>query len=62
LPRGQDGKERRLVWTVPFLRPGNLGGLGWPLPPARKVVQRRDGVKGWVVESVRSEAADTNKA
>lgn len=50
LPRGRDGKERRQVATVPFLRPGAQAGVGWPLPPARTVVQKRDGPKGWVVE------------
>lgn len=62
LPRGKDGKDRRVVWTVPFLRPGASGGVGWPLPPARKVVQRRDGAKGWVVESIRDEEAAAKKA
>lgn len=54
LERDDSGKERRAIWTVPCLVPGKEGGgsLGWPLPPARKVVQRREGSKGWVVESV----------
>jgi len=62
LPRGKDGEERRTVWTVPFLRPGATGGMGWPLPPARKVVQRREGTKGWVVEKVLEEPAPTKKS
>lgn len=49
LPRGADGAERRQCWTVPFLR-GGVGGREWPLPPARRVVQRREGKHGWVVE------------
>ncbi|KZF21350.1 P-loop containing nucleoside triphosphate hydrolase protein [Xylona heveae TC161] len=47
---GEDGKERRICWVIPSLTPGP-GSLGWPLP-ARKVVQRRDGTRGWVVERV----------
>lgn len=56
LERDEDGRERRSVWTVPFLVPGEASGgeVGWPLPPARKVVQRREGSKGWVIERVLS--------
>ncbi|KAI9879666.1 MAG: putative ATP-dependent RNA helicase DHR1 [Pleopsidium flavum] len=42
--------ERRECWVVPALV-GEGGGLGWPLP-AKRVVQRRDGRLGWVVERV----------
>lgn len=42
--------ERRECWVVPSLV-GERGGTGWPLP-AQKVVQRKEGVKGWVVETV----------
>jgi len=43
--------ERREGWVVPSLVGGPGGGLGWPLA-ARRVVQRRDGRVGWVVEGV----------
>lgn len=52
--RDEKGREGRCVWTVPFLVGGKEGGLGWPLPPARKVVQRREGMRGWLNESVLS--------
>lgn len=49
MTRSPEGFERRAVYTVPFLR-GGEGGLGWPLPPARRVVQHRVPGKGWVEE------------
>jgi ATP-dependent RNA helicase DHX37/DHR1 len=49
LKRDAKGRERRQVLTVPFLK-GETGGMGWPLPPARSVVQVRMPGKGWVVE------------
>ena len=54
LERDEAGKERRAIWTVSCLVPGKESGgsVGWPLPPARKVVQRREGSRGWVVERV----------
>ncbi|SLM38857.1 deah-box rna helicase [Lasallia pustulata] len=46
-----EGKpERRECWVVPSLV-GEKGGTGWPLP-AQKVVQIKEGVKGWVIEKV----------
>lgn len=50
LDRSADGLERRAVHTVPFLRGGADGGVGWPLPPARRVVQKRVPGKGWLQE------------
>ena len=51
LERDGKGRERRAVWTVPFLKGEGGGlGLGWPLPPARRVVQVRMAGRGWVVE------------
>jgi len=49
LKRDAKGRERRQVLTVPFLK-GETGSMGWPLPPARSVVQVRMPGKGWVVE------------
>lgn len=46
----QGKPERRECWVVPNLV-GERGGTGWPLP-AQKVVQRKEGVKGWVTERV----------
>lgn len=43
--------DRRECWVVPSLVGGVGGGLGWPLV-ARRVVQRREGREGWVVEKV----------
>lgn len=51
LERGESGEERREVLSVPFLK-GEAGGREWPLPLARRVVQRRVGGGGWVVEKV----------
>ena len=46
-----EGKpERRECWVVPCLV-GEKGGTGWPLA-AQKVVQRKEGVKGWVIERI----------
>ncbi|KAI9718881.1 MAG: hypothetical protein M1812_003765 [Candelaria pacifica] len=42
--------EKRECWVVPNLVSGP-GMTGWPLP-AKKVVQRREGSRGWVVEKV----------
>lgn len=51
LERDDEGRERRSVWTIPFLVSGHgSGDVGWPLPPARKAIQRREGPKGWVLE------------
>ena len=49
---GGSGEERRACWSVPFLRgaEGSGGVREWPLPPARRVVQRRVRGRGWVVE------------
>ncbi|KAI9672244.1 MAG: putative ATP-dependent RNA helicase DHR1 [Alyxoria varia] len=46
------GEERRGCWCVPLLRGAEShGGVReWPLPPARRVVQRRIRGRGWVVE------------
>ena len=49
MARNAEGHERRAVYTVPFLR-GDDGGLGWPLPPAKRIVQQRIPGKGWVQE------------
>lgn len=49
----EDGCERRMCWTMPFLRSdvGSSGGsMGWPLPPARRVIQKRVKGKGWVYD------------
>lgn len=43
---------RRECWVVPELV-GDRGGRKWPLP-ARKVVQRREGSEGWLVEKILS--------
>ncbi|KAI9813769.1 MAG: putative ATP-dependent RNA helicase DHR1 [Pycnora praestabilis] len=48
LSRGDGGVERRECWVIPRLV-GEKGGLGWPLP-AKKVVQKRVGLSGWVIE------------
>ncbi|KAF2084376.1 P-loop containing nucleoside triphosphate hydrolase protein [Saccharata proteae CBS 121410] len=48
---GEGGRERE-CFVVPSLV-GERGGLGWPLP-AKKVVQRREGGKGWVVKEILS--------
>lgn len=40
--------ERRECWVVPSLV-GDAGGMGWPLP-AKKVVQRKDLKRGWVID------------
>ncbi|KAB8416355.1 hypothetical protein FH972_024874 [Carpinus fangiana] len=48
---GGDGSERRMCWTTPFLR-GDVGSMGWPLPPARKVTQKRARGKGWVFDTL----------
>ncbi len=51
---GESGAEKRECWVIPNLVGGvgaGAGGRGWPLP-ARKVVQRREGGRGWVVEKV----------
>ncbi|KAF2238320.1 DEAH-box RNA helicase-like protein [Viridothelium virens] len=45
-----EGKERRECTVVPSLV-GRKGTLGWPLPGTR-VVQRKEGGRGWVVEKV----------
>lgn len=47
----EDRPERRECWVVPSLVGGAGAGVGWPLG-ARRVVQRRDGREGWVVERV----------
>lgn len=43
---------KRECWVVPDLV-GDKGGRRWPLP-AQKVVQRREGREGWLVEKVLS--------
>lgn len=43
------GGTTRECIVVPYLRAENTGGQGWPLP-AKKVKQRKDPAKGWVVE------------
>lgn len=40
--------QRRSCWVVPALV-GESGSTGWPLP-AKKVVQRKDPMEGWVIE------------
>ena len=42
--------ERRECWVIPSLI-GEKSGTGWPLP-AQKVVQVKNGAKGWVIEKV----------
>lgn len=49
LERTARSEERRACWTVPFLK-GEAGGVEWPLPPARRIVQRRLPGKGWINE------------
>ncbi|KAM0324146.1 hypothetical protein ACHAQA_008338 [Verticillium albo-atrum] len=39
----------REVWVVPYLRAEGIGGSGWPLP-MKKVIQKREVGKGWVVQ------------
>ena len=47
---GKEGKgEVRECWVIPYLRAEGVGGMGWPLP-ARRVVQRKEPGRGWVVE------------
>ncbi len=43
---------KRECWVVPELV-GDKGGRRWPLP-AQKVVQRREGTEGWLVEKILS--------
>lgn len=43
---------RRECWVVPELV-GNKGGRRWPLP-AQKVVQKREGREGWLVDAILS--------
>ncbi|KAI9690090.1 MAG: putative ATP-dependent RNA helicase DHR1 [Bogoriella megaspora] len=47
-----EGYERRECTLIPSLI-GQKGGLGWPLPGTR-VIQRKEGTRGWVVEKVLS--------
>ena len=47
LERSAKGEERRVCWIVPFLK-GEAGGIEWPLPPARRVTQKRLPSKSWV--------------
>lgn len=54
LPRGDDGLERRTCWVVRSVK-GPVGSMGWPLPPATKVMQKRVAKRGWVVEKVLQE-------
>ncbi|KAF1989180.1 P-loop containing nucleoside triphosphate hydrolase protein, partial [Aulographum hederae CBS 113979] len=52
LPRGEDGFERRECWVVPSLiGEKGTGNMGWPLP-RKRVIQKREGPKGWVLEKV----------
>ena len=44
-----DGGKRE-CWVIPELV-GDKGGRRWPLP-AQKVIQRREGREGWVVEKI----------
>ena len=46
LKRSEKGEERRAVYTIPYLNGGH--GVEWPLPPARRIVQRRVSGRGWV--------------
>ncbi|KAG7118852.1 ATP-dependent RNA helicase DHR1 like protein [Verticillium longisporum] len=39
----------REVWVVPYLRAEGIGGSGWPLP-MKKVIEKREVGKGWVVQ------------
>ncbi|EEY13975.1 ATP-dependent RNA helicase DHX8 [Verticillium alfalfae VaMs.102] len=39
----------REVWVVPYLRAEGVGGSGWPLP-MKKVIEKREVGKGWVVQ------------
>lgn len=47
----REGGKVRDVWAVPYIRAEGAGGtgMGWPLP-ARKITQRKEYGKGWVVE------------
>lgn len=49
MPKSVEGKEdRRQCWVIPYLQ-GPPGMMGWPLP-AKKVVQRKERGKGWVID------------